>query len=172
MLEENNHYTKQAKDHQLERKEHKLKIEQQKAWDSTKDPDKGWVWTKTDTLCETHSSDMVDENGPDEVVLPLVLLAQGGALLLCVLHQALNEIGAALTDYWSDGAVVLHQQVAVMLWYWGLARAAMSKGVWPCKYLWKNNELCKAGSCLQETSRIKQKGLVQGQCKRLVCCPA
>ena len=52
---------------------------------------------------------MVNEDRPDEVVVPLVLLAQGGALLLSILHQALNEVGTALTDHWGDGTVVLHQ---------------------------------------------------------------
>ena len=61
---------------------------------------------------------MIDEDGPDEVVLPLVLLAQGGALLLCILHQALNEVGAALTDHWSDGAVILHSDNFTYALYW------------------------------------------------------
>ena len=52
---------------------------------------------------------MVNEDRPDEVVVPLVLLAQGGALLLGVLHQALNEVGAALADHWGDGTVILQQ---------------------------------------------------------------
>ncbi len=52
---------------------------------------------------------MVNEDRPDEVVVPLVLLAQGGALLLGILHQALNEVGTALTDHWGDGTVVLQQ---------------------------------------------------------------
>jgi len=52
---------------------------------------------------------MVNEDGPDEVVVPLVLLAQGGTLLLGILHQALNEVGTALTDHWGDGTVILQQ---------------------------------------------------------------
>ena len=58
-------------------------------------------------MCRTYSIHMVNEDRPDEVVLPLVLLAQGGSLLLGILDQALNEVGAALTDNWSDGTVVL-----------------------------------------------------------------
>lgn len=54
---------------------------------------------------------MVDEDRPDEVVLPLVLLAQGGTLLLSILHQPLNEVGTALTDHWSDGTVVLSHTI-------------------------------------------------------------
>ena len=52
---------------------------------------------------------MVNEDRPDEVVVPLVLLAQGGALLLSILHQPLNEVGTALADHWGDGTVILHQ---------------------------------------------------------------
>ncbi len=52
---------------------------------------------------------MVDKDRPDEVVVPLELLAQRGALLLSILHQALNEVGTALTDHWGDGTVILHQ---------------------------------------------------------------
>ena len=35
---------------------------------------------------------LVDEERPDEVPFPLVGLAQGGALGLRVLHQALDEV--------------------------------------------------------------------------------
>ena len=51
---------------------------------------------------------MVDEDGPDEVALTLVLLAEGGPLLLRILHQPLNEVGAALADHWCDGCIILH----------------------------------------------------------------
>ena len=58
-------------------------------------------------MCRTYSVDMVDEDRPDEVVLPLVLLAQSSSLLLSILDQALNEVGTALTDDWGDGTVIL-----------------------------------------------------------------
>lgn len=67
---------------------------------------KGVAWGRVGCSW-TYSSDMVDEDRPDEVVLPLVFLAQGGTLLLSVLHQPLNEVGTALTDHWSDGTVIL-----------------------------------------------------------------
>ena len=57
-----------------------------------------------------YSIDMVDEDGPDEVALALVLLAEGGPLLLRILHQPLNEVGAALADHWGDGCIILHHQ--------------------------------------------------------------
>lgn len=56
----------------------------------------------------TYSIDMVDEDRPDEVALTLVLLAEGGPLLLRILHQPLNEVGAALTDHWCNGCIILH----------------------------------------------------------------
>ena len=58
-------------------------------------------------MCRTYSIDMVDEDRPDEVVLPLIFLAQSGSLLLGILDQALNEVGTALTDDWGDGTVIL-----------------------------------------------------------------
>ena len=65
-------------------------------------------------MCRTYSSDMVDEDGPDEIVLPLVLLAQSSSLLLGILHQALNEVGTALADHWGDGTVVLQVSAALL----------------------------------------------------------
>ena len=53
---------------------------------------------------------MVKEKRPDEVVLALVLLAEGGTLLLCILYQALNEVGAALTNHGCDGSIILPSQ--------------------------------------------------------------
>ena len=56
---------------------------------------------------------MVDEDRPDEVVLPLVLLVQSSSLLLSILDKALNEVSTALTDDWGDGTVILHHHSAV-----------------------------------------------------------
>lgn len=50
---------------------------------------------------------MVDEKGPDEVLLALVLLQQLGALRFGVLHKALYEVGTGLTDDWCDCGVFL-----------------------------------------------------------------
>ena len=55
----------------------------------------------------SYRCDMVDEDWPDEVALTLVGLQQLGALGLRVLHQALNEVCAALADHRGDGCVVL-----------------------------------------------------------------
>ena len=54
-----------------------------------------------------HRGHVVDEDGPDEVALALVGLLQRGALGLCVLDQALDEVRAALADDRRDGRVVL-----------------------------------------------------------------
>lgn len=55
---------------------------------------------------------MVNEDRPDEVALALVLLAEGGSLLLGILHQPLNEVGAALTDHRCDGRIILQHSTA------------------------------------------------------------
>jgi hypothetical protein len=55
----------------------------------------------------THRGDVVNEDGPDEVALPLVRLQQLGALGLSILDQPLDEVRAALADYRGDGRVVL-----------------------------------------------------------------
>ena len=54
------------------------------------------------------SSDMIDQGGPDQVLLALVGGEEGGTLGLRILHQPLDEVCGGLTDHWGDGSIILH----------------------------------------------------------------
>lgn len=59
---------------------------------------------------DAHPRDIVNQQRPDQVALALVRLQQLGALVLRILHQAFDEVRAALADHWRDRGIVLQSK--------------------------------------------------------------
>lgn len=102
-----------------------------------------------------HLGHMVDQDRPDEVPLTLVGRQQLGTLLLRILHQALNEVGARLADHGGDCAVVL--QVSYNSDWW---QTDGGPGAAPGEAVWSNDMTCSP----------KILPFCQGMGNILICC--
>ena len=72
-------------------------------------------------------TDMIQQQRPDEVALSSVFLTEGCSFLLCIHHQAFNEVGRGFCYNWGDITVVLRWpnfqfcQLGVNLLYHGIS---------------------------------------------------